>query len=215
MASACNRLVTDISARSTAVARDTGWPYADVSVWFGSHLVPLPMRVLAHSSATRMRDTELGARLSAYARRGIDESYLAEIVVRVALPSQPEAQSAPGSVLPSPRGFGGAEEAESSLASDAEHSFINENGSFTQQPTPARVERDPSPALEHLPLELAFDPEAMPSKKIRTGTFEFGGGAAAAARRASSTVDGRRLSLRAEAIGAARSRRSSAVGLPP
>ena len=45
------------------------------------------MRVLAHSSATRMRDTELGARLSAYARRGIDESYLAEIVVRVALPS--------------------------------------------------------------------------------------------------------------------------------
>ena len=241
VASACNRLITDISARCTMVSRDTGWPCVDVYAWCGSHLMPLPMQVLAHSAATRMRDIELGARLSAYARKGLDDAQLAELIVRVALPSQAVSDST--AATPSSRLSPTSTSFRAAMASDIKLK-INAAGACkastfsiqvpdkqdSSSPPPqsqrrtenvpetwSKRELSPEP-LQHLAIEPAFDTEVLPSKKIRMGGSEFGGGGGAGgAHRRASFSSSRRGSMagvtRAEAIGAARSRRSSAVGL--
>lgn len=86
LGAACNRLVAEITERCCRVSRDTNWPCAEVYVWFGSNPLPLPMTVLFGSAATRMKQSELGARLMAHARTGLGENELRMLCVKLAYP---------------------------------------------------------------------------------------------------------------------------------
>ena len=97
---ACNRLVAEISARCTRVARDTDWPTAEVYVWFGANALPLPMTVLAGSEATRMKETELGARLMRYARNTLGEFELRAVCAKLAHPKLAHAKQGDYHSLP-------------------------------------------------------------------------------------------------------------------
>ena len=90
LVAACTQLVREISQRCTVAAREESWPCVDVSVVFGTHMLPLPMRVMACSAATRMGDIELGARLKASLKDGLDDWALTELVVRLGYPSSEE-----------------------------------------------------------------------------------------------------------------------------
>jgi hypothetical protein len=91
---ACTLLVRELSATYTKLAHAAAWPAVTVGVSFGWSVLPLPMTVLDGSVAAKMREMELGARLTSAARAGVDQSALMQLCSRLAvIPPQSPARA--------------------------------------------------------------------------------------------------------------------------